>query len=61
MFDYSDMEVKRTEKEVKHLFDVMSCDFSVMEDHGGNEKSLLMELLTCDNEIMETYTDTFLR
>lgn len=55
------MEIKRTEKEVKHLFDVMSCDFSVMEDHGGNEKSLLMELLTCDNEILETYTDTFLR
>jgi len=61
MFDYSGMEVKRTEKEVKHLFDVMSCDFSVMEDHGGNEKLLLMELLTCDNEILETYTDTSLR
>lgn len=55
------MEIKRTEKEVKHLFDVMSCDFSVMEDHGGSEKSLLMELLTCDNEILETYTDAFLR
>ena len=61
MFDYSDMKVKRAEKEVKHLFDVMSRDFSVMEDHGGSEKSLLMELLTCDNEILETYTDTFLR
>lgn len=50
----------RTKDQIQELFDAMRSDMGVMAEHNDNEQSLLDELLTCDNEIFETYKNTFL-
>lgn len=50
----------RTKEQIQELFDAMRSDMGVMAEHNDNEQSLLDELLTCDDDILEMYRDTFL-
>ena len=53
--------MKRSITNVASLFDAMKCDMGVMSEHDDNETSLLMELLTCDDDIITEYKDAFLK
>lgn len=50
----------RTREQIEALFDAMRSDIGVMSEYGDSEAELLEELLTCDNDILEIYNDTFL-
>ena len=52
---------KMTTAEKMKLYNTMRCDISVMNEHGDNEQSLYDEIMTADDEILETYAETFLR
>ena len=50
-----------TTAEKIEIYNIMRCDFSVMSEHGDDETSLYNEIMTADDEILETYAETFLR
>lgn len=42
------------------LFEIMKCDICVMGEHNDSETSLYNELLTADDEIINTYKEIYL-
>ena len=44
----------------KALFEIMRNDISVMAEHNDDENSLLNELMTADQDIIDIYTETFM-
>ena len=42
------------------LFEAMRNDIGVMSEHGDNEQSLLNEIMTADNDIIQAYKEIFL-
>ena len=44
----------------KALFNAMRNEIAVMAEHGDNEDSLMYELMTADDEILQAYKEEFL-
>lgn len=44
----------------ERLYEAMRNDLSVMAEHGDSEESLLEEIKTADQDILEAYIETFL-
>ena len=42
------------------LFEAMRNDIGVMLEHSDNEQSLLNEIMTADNDIIQAYKEIFL-
>lgn len=41
------------------VYERMRCDLGVMAEWGDDESALLNEVMTCDEEILKVYCDTW--
>lgn len=54
------IDITSTLELIEKLFEAMRNDINIMSEHGDSEKSLELELINADNDILQEYAKIYL-